>query len=103
MLKKWYESKPFTFGSVFIFFFMMIPLLDQIFIYPKMKPVCENQITDEQAKACRSWIIKKETGHVSKSSKASGTMYRGAESDSKLQWQRSLDPTNRFEAERDLQ
>ena len=82
MLKRWYESKPFTFGSVFIFFFMMIPILDQAFIYPKMKPDCENQM--EQVKQCDSWIITKETKHVSKSSKTPRGMYRGTTSDSQL-------------------
>ena len=63
MLKIWYEKKPFTFGAVFIFFYMTIPILDQIFIYPKMKPVCNGEITDQQIRACTNWIHK-ETSHV---------------------------------------
>ena len=64
MLKIWYEKRPFTFGAVFIFFYMTIPILDQIFIYPKMKPVCNGEITDQQIRACTNWIRKKETSHV---------------------------------------
>jgi hypothetical protein len=64
MMKAWYEAKPFTFGSVFIFFYMTIPILDQLYMIPRMKPVCNGQITDQQARACTDWIHKKETKHV---------------------------------------
>ena len=64
MLKIWYEKRPFTFGAVFIFFYVTIPILDQIFMYPKMKPVCNGEITDQQIRACTNWIRKKETSHV---------------------------------------
>ena len=64
MLKIWYEKRPFTFGAVFIFFYVTIPILDQIFMYPKMKLVCNGEITDQQVRACTNWIRKKETSHV---------------------------------------
>lgn len=76
MLKRWYETKPFTFGSVFIFLYVTIPIFDQIYIYPKTKPVCEGNITDEQVKTCTSWIITKDTKHVSTLTGRLGRLYR---------------------------
>ena len=64
MLKKWYEAKPFTFGSVFILLVVIITNLDQIYMYPMMKPNCNGKITDQQIRACTDWIRKKETSHV---------------------------------------
>jgi len=75
MLKKWHEARPFTFGSVFIFFFMVIPILDQAFIYPMMKPKCENQM-EQQVKSCDQWITVKDTKHVSTITGRPGGLHR---------------------------
>ena len=76
MLKRWYEKRPFTFGAVFIFLYMTIPILDQIFMYPKMRPVCNGEITDQQARACTDWIRKKGTSHVRINKRGSRGLYR---------------------------
>ena len=76
MLKKWYEKRPFTFGAVFIFLYMTIPILDQIFMYPKMRPVCNGEITDQQARACTDWIRKKGTTHVRTNQRGPRGLYR---------------------------
>jgi hypothetical protein len=64
MLKRWYEAKPFTFGSVFIFFYMTIPIVDAMFIVPYTKPHCNESITDQKDRSCSDWIHTKEKGHV---------------------------------------
>jgi hypothetical protein len=87
MLKIWYEKKPFTFGAVFIFFYMTIPILDQIFIYPKMKPVCNGEITDQQVRACTNWIRKKETSHVRVIKRGPGELHRYSKTDEYLREQ----------------
>lgn len=76
MLKRWYETRPFTFGAVFIFLYMTIPILDQIFMYPKMRPVCNGEITDQQARACTDWIRKKGTSHVRTNQRRPRGLYR---------------------------
>lgn len=76
MLKRWYETRPFTFGAVFIFLYMTIPILDQLLIYPKMKPVCNGEITDQQARACTDWIRKKGTSHVRVNQRGPGRLHR---------------------------
>lgn len=81
MLKRWYESKPFTFGAVFIFFYMTIPILDQLFIIPTMKPQCNGTITNEQTRACTDWIRKKETKHVRTTQRGHGRLPRDTSSD----------------------
>lgn len=87
MLKIWYEKKPFTFGAVFIFFYMTIPILDQIFIYHTMKPNCNGTITNEQVRACTDWIHKKETHHVRTPQRGLGRLYRDNETDKFLREQ----------------
>ena len=81
MLKKWYEARPFTFGSVFIFLVVVINILDKIFMYPMMKPPCNGQLTDQQTRSCTDWIRKKETGHVRTTKRGSGGLYRDTPSD----------------------
>ena len=76
MLKRWYETRPFTFGAVFIFLYMTIPILDQVFMYPKMRPVCNGEITDHQIRACTDWIRKKETSHVRDVKRRPGRLFR---------------------------
>ena len=76
MLKKWYEAKPFTFGSVFILLVVIITNLDQIYMYPMMKPNCNGKITDQQIRACTDWIRKKETSHVRVNQRGSGGVSR---------------------------
>ena len=82
MLKIWYEKRPFTFGSVFIFFFMTIPILDRVFIYPTMKPQCNKQIGE-----CDNWIHNKETNHVRTTKRGSGGLHRNTPSNEYLQEQ----------------
>ncbi len=82
MLKIWYEKKPFTFGAVFIFFYMTIPILDQIFIIPTMKPPQCGQIRE-----CDNWIHNKETNHVRTPQRGSGRLYRDNETDKFLREQ----------------
>jgi|688.fasta_scaffold01392_71 hypothetical protein len=87
MLKRWYETRPFTFGAVFIFLYMTIPILDQVFMYPKMKPVCNGEITDQQARACTDWIRKKETQHVRIDKRGPGSLHRDTKTDEYLREQ----------------
>ena len=82
MLKIWYEKRPFTFGSVFIFFFMTIPILDRIFIIPTMKPQCS-----KQAKECDNWIHNKETNHVRTPQRGSGGLRRNTKTDDHMREQ----------------
>ena len=86
MLKIWYEKRPFTFGAVFIFLYLTIPILDQIFIYPKMKPVCNGEITDQQIRACTNWIHK-ETSHVRVIKRGPGELHRYSKTDEYLREQ----------------
>ena len=74
MLKRWHESRPFTFEAVFIFLYMTIPMLDAAFITPTMK--CEGQISEERVKTCTSWIKIKEKPHVRTTERGSGGLYR---------------------------
>lgn len=90
MLKSWYEAKPFTFGAVFIFFYMTIPIVDQLFLIPKMKPVCTGQITDEQVRQCTNWIKKKDSKHVSHRSTPPRGVYGNTSSDSQREWERQI-------------
>ena len=90
MLKKWHENRPFTFGAVFIFFYMTIPILDAAFIIPTMKPVCNGQITNQQVRMCTDWIKNKEKVHVPKSPTSIGRLYGNPKSDSQLQWEREI-------------
>ena len=96
MLKRWNESRPFTFGSVFIFLYVTIPILDQIYLYPKMRPKCEEQITDEQVKTCASWIVKKETKHVRSSERRPRGMHRPPQENTDSEWFRTLDAYGRI-------
>lgn len=83
MLKIWYDKNPFTFGAVFIFFYMTIPIVDQIFIVPTMKPQCVE---------CDNWIHNKETNHVRTTKRGSGGLYRNPETDKFLREQeRAID------------
>lgn len=95
MLKKWHDNNPYTFGAVIVALYITIPILDSRFIYPKMKPVCNGQITDQQVRSCTSWIIKKETKHVPESTSTTRGLLRGPQSDSELQWKRTLDTFGR--------
>ena len=81
MLKRWYKTRPFTFGAVFIFLFVAIDKLDHIFIYPKMRPVCNGEITDQQIRACTDWIRKKETRHVRDDKRRPGRLPRDTSPD----------------------
>ena len=81
MLKKWYEAKPFTFGSVFILLVVIITNLDQIYMYPMMKPHCNGDITDQQIRACTDWIRKKETSHVRVNQRGPGRVLRNTSPD----------------------
>jgi hypothetical protein len=81
MLKRWYEAKPFTFGAVFIFFYMTIPILDAMFIVPTMKPQCNGAITDQQVRSCTDWIRKKEKGHVRTTQRGHGGLSRDTSPD----------------------
>ena len=76
MLKRWYEAKPFTFGSVFIFICVTIPTLDAMFIVPHMKPQC-----NEQVKSCTDWIHIKEKGHVRVTKRGYGGLHRNTTPD----------------------
>ena len=87
MLKRWYEAKPFTFGAVFIFFYMTIPIVDAMFIVPYMKPHCNGQITDQEARSCTDWIRKKETRHVRTFERGSRRLYRDTSPDEFLREQ----------------
>lgn len=58
MMKKWHESKPFTFGIVFIISFIFLDVTDARWFIPRMRPVCNGEITDQQARACSGWIKK---------------------------------------------
>jgi hypothetical protein len=87
MLKRWYEAKPFTFGAVFIFLVVAINTLDQIFMYPIMKPVCNGQITDQEARSCTDWIRKKEKGHVRTTQRGHGGLSRDTSPDGFLREQ----------------
>jgi hypothetical protein len=90
MLKKWHESRPFTFEAVFIFLFLTIPILDEIYTVPRMKPVCNGQIGEEQVKMCTDWIKTKEKVHVPKASNPLGGLYRDTPSDIQRQWEREI-------------
>ena len=87
MLKKWYEARPFTFGSVFIFLVVVIIELDQIYMYPMMKPHCNGDITDHQVRACTDWIRKKETSHVRVIKRGPGELHRYSKTDEYLREQ----------------
>jgi hypothetical protein len=87
MLKRWHENRPFTFGAVFIFFYMTLPILDAYFIYPTMKPHCNGQITDQQIRACTDWIRKKETNHVRTTKRGYGGLSGNPSSDGYLREQ----------------
>ena len=88
MLKTWHENRRFTFEAVFIFLYVTIPILDAAFIIPKMKPVCNGQITDQQVKMCTNWI--KENAHVSKATSPTGRVYRHPLQDSERIWDREI-------------
>jgi predicted membrane-bound mannosyltransferase len=87
MMKAWYEAKPFTFGAVFIFFYMTIPILDQLYMNPTMKPICNGQITDQQVRMCTDWIIKKDKARVPKTTNPLGGLYRNPPSNIERQWE----------------
>ena len=87
MLKRWYDKNPFTFGAVFIFFYMTIPIVDQIYMHPIMKPQCNGTLTDEQVRACIDWIHKKETNHVRTPQRGSGGLHRYPSTDEYLREQ----------------
>ena len=82
MLKIWYDKNPFTFGSVFIFFYMTIPIVDQVYMNPIMKPECS-----EKVRACTDWIHNKETNHVRTTQRGSGGLHRNTPSNEFLQEQ----------------
>jgi hypothetical protein len=90
MLKTWHENRPFTFEAVFIFLYFTIPILDEIYIVPHMKPICNGQITDEQVRMCTNWIKVKDKAHVPKTSKTTGGLHRDPLSDSQLRWEREI-------------
>lgn len=87
MLKRWYDKNPFTFGAIFIFFYMTIPIVDQLFIIRTMKPQCNGTITNEQVRACTDWIHKKESSHVRVTKRGSGGLYRNTPSNEFLREQ----------------
>ena len=58
MMKKWHEEKPFTFGIVFLISFIFLDVADARWFIPRMRPVCNGEITDQQARACSGWIKK---------------------------------------------
>lgn len=64
MIEKWHKAKPLTFGFAFLFIFFGIQILDSKYIYPRLKPVCNGELTEQQIRACSDWIHKKETRHV---------------------------------------
>ena len=57
-MKKWHEEKPFTFGIVFLISFIILDVSDARWFIPRMRPVCNGEITDQQARACSGWIKK---------------------------------------------
>ena len=87
MMKAWYEAKPFTFGAVFIFFYMTIPIVDKIYMVPRMSPQCNGTITNEQVRACTDWIHKKESNHVRTPERGLGGLHRNYETDKFLREQ----------------
>jgi hypothetical protein len=58
MMKKWHEEKPFTFGIVFLISFIFLDVTDAKWFIPRMRPICNGEITDQQARACSGWIKK---------------------------------------------
>ena len=57
-MKKWHEEKPFTFGIVFIISFIFLDVTDARWFIPRMRPVCNGEITEQQVRACSGWIKK---------------------------------------------
>ena len=58
MLQKWHDSDPMTFGIIFIFLYGALDIIDSRWFIPRMRPVCNGEITDQQARACSGWIRK---------------------------------------------
>ena len=58
MMRKWHEEKPFTFGIVFLISFIFLDVADAKWFIPRMRPICNGEITDQQARACSGWIKK---------------------------------------------
>jgi hypothetical protein len=97
-MKKWYEEKPFTFGIVFLISYVMLDVADARWFIPRMRPVCNGEITDQQARACSGWIKKinnKEQNDVRVTKRGLGKLYRNLTPDADSEWNRTLDAFGR--------
>jgi hypothetical protein len=74
MLRKWHKDNRVAFEVVFMFLFAMIDVVDAEWFHPKMRPICNGEITDQQVKSCSGWIRKIND----KEQKDVGTFTRGS-------------------------
>ena len=98
MMRKWHEEKPFTFGIVFLISFIFLDVADARWFIPRMRPVCNGEITDQQSRACSGWIKKinkKEQSDVRITERRPRGSNRYFEKNANGEWLRTLESFGR--------
>lgn len=83
---------------VFLISYVMLDVADARWFIPRMRPVCNGEITDKQVRACSGWIKKinnKEQNDVRVIKRGLGKLYRDITPDANGEWNRTLDAFGR--------
>ena len=57
-MKEWFLKDEFKHGFILMFLFIVLDVSDARWFIPRMRPVCNGEITDQQARICSGWIRK---------------------------------------------
>ena len=97
-MKKLYKKNSQVFGAVFLLLYLGLDVADARWFIPRMRPVCNGEITDQQAKSCSGWIRKinnKEQTDVRTTERRLRGSNRYTEKDANSEWLRTLESFGR--------